>query len=217
MPHGLQIVHRGSIPGAASTSPTCASRRRSCANGARAASRGSAPPSRSTPSRRFVSAVSPLRRCHQTVNWRRQRRTTGRSTDSTRNPSGIIQKPSTGKKPRRPPATSRMPSPMRIGFDCGRCQWRLKGGFCGPSRAWARGGSKPDIRPMRGRRNPAVVAPAAGSADGAKLWKAPLPFAIYHVVAPLDLSALCSPVAQLVEQAAVNRWVAGSSPARGAN
>ena len=26
----------------------------------------------------------------------------------------------------------------------------------------------------------------------------------------------CSPVAQLVEQAAVNRWVAGSSPARGA-
>src|SRR4051794_38189784 len=26
-----------------------------------------------------------------------------------------------------------------------------------------------------------------------------------------------SPVAQLVEQAAVNRWVAGSSPARGAN
>jgi hypothetical protein len=28
--------------------------------------------------------------------------------------------------------------------------------------------------------------------------------------------ALWSPVAQLVEQAAVNRWVAGSSPARGA-
>ena len=27
----------------------------------------------------------------------------------------------------------------------------------------------------------------------------------------------CSPVAQSVEQAAVNRWVAGSSPARGAN
>src|SRR5262245_7955002 len=32
----------------------------------------------------------------------------------------------------------------------------------------------------------------------------------------LTKSALCSPVAQLVEQAAVNRWVAGSSPARGA-
>ena len=30
-------------------------------------------------------------------------------------------------------------------------------------------------------------------------------------------SALCSPVAQLVERAAVNRLVAGSSPARGAN
>jgi hypothetical protein len=28
--------------------------------------------------------------------------------------------------------------------------------------------------------------------------------------------ARCSPVAQSVEQAAVNRWVAGSSPARGA-
>lgn len=30
------------------------------------------------------------------------------------------------------------------------------------------------------------------------------------------ISRLNSPVAQLVEQAAVNRWVAGSSPARGA-
>jgi hypothetical protein len=31
------------------------------------------------------------------------------------------------------------------------------------------------------------------------------------------ICALCSPVAQQVEQAAVNRWVAGSNPARGAN
>src|SRR5262249_6738773 len=30
------------------------------------------------------------------------------------------------------------------------------------------------------------------------------------------ICALCSPVAQQVEQAAVNRWVAGSNPARGA-
>ncbi len=36
------------------------------------------------------------------------------------------------------------------------------------------------------------------------------------IYAPSCLREICSPVAQLVEQAAVNRWVAGSSPARGA-
>ena len=115
-------VHTGSIPVVASNSPTRSSRRRNAPTAP--APRHAAQPAFpfdafSTPS------VSPLRRCHHTVSWRRQRRTTGRSTDSTRSPSGIIQKPSTGKKPSRPPAMSRMPSPMRIGFDCGRCQWRL--------------------------------------------------------------------------------------------
>jgi hypothetical protein len=70
---------------------------------------------------------------------------------------------------------------------------------------------------MAGRRNPRRRRAGCHLPRiSAKLWKAPLPFAIYQVVAPLELSALCSPVAQLVEQAAVNRWVAGSSPARGA-
>ena len=76
---------------------------------------------------------------------------------------------------------------------------------------------RPDIRAMPVCRNPPRRrARRHVRGIGAKLWKGPLPFAIYQVVAPLDLSALCSPVAQLVEQAAVNRWVAGSSPARGA-
>ena len=66
----------------------------------------------------FVSLF--LSRCHHTVSWRRQRRAMGRSTESTSSPSGIIQKPSTGRKPMRPPAMSRMPSPMRTGFDFGR-------------------------------------------------------------------------------------------------
>ena len=55
-------------------------------------------------------------------------------------------------------------------------------------------------------------------ADGGWRCKAlerALPFC-YLPNAPLAITALCSPVAQLVEQAAVNRWVAGSSPARGA-
>ena len=42
----------------------------------------------------------------------------------------------------------------------------------------------------------------------------------WHLLRPVQLrvdGALCSPVAQQVEQAGVNRWVAGSSPARGAN
>jgi hypothetical protein len=50
----------------------------------------------------------------------------------------------------------------------------------------------------------------------AKLWKAASPFAIYRLTVP-PRHTRYSPVAQLVEQAAVNRWVAGSSPARGAN
>ena len=48
-------------------------------------------------------------------------------------------------------------------------------------------------------------------------------FSVYKLKSLLETSARCcrknyrSPVAQLVEQAAVNRLVAGSSPARGAN
>ncbi len=34
-------------------------------------------------------------------------------------PSGIIQKPSTGRNPRMPPKTSKTPSPMRIGAEPG--------------------------------------------------------------------------------------------------
>jgi hypothetical protein len=48
----------------------------------------------------------------------------------------------------------------------------------------------------------------------AKVWHGLLAFAMTGRAAPNR--ALWSPVAQLVEQAAVNRWVAGSSPARGA-
>ena len=47
------------------------------------------------------------------------------------------------------------------------------------------------------------------------LWKTPSPFAMTPRWRDLDVTHW-SPVAQLVEQAAVNRWVAGSSSARGA-
>jgi hypothetical protein len=74
-----------------------------------------------------ASDVSLLRsRCHHTASRRRQRRTMGISIERTRSPSGIIQKPSSGRKPSSPPAISRMPSPMRIGLDRGKCQWRSK-------------------------------------------------------------------------------------------
>lgn len=48
------------------------------------------------------------------------------------------------------------------------------------------------------------------------LWNDAHAFAIASAACEPDRCAH-SPVAQLVEQAAVNRWVAGSSPARGAN
>ena len=51
--------------------------------------------------------------------------------------------------------------------------------------------------------------PAKGLASGSSFCYDPLE-------ARWNKTALWSPVAQLVEQAAVNRWVAGSSPARGA-
>ena len=44
----------------------------------------------------------------------------GGGNSSTSSPSGIIQKPTMGRKPTRPKATSRMPRPTRIGLDCGR-------------------------------------------------------------------------------------------------
>ena len=49
-----------------------------------------------------------------------------------------------------------------------------------------------------------------------KALERPLPFCYLSVQARLQRVRAVSPVAQLVEQAAVNRWVAGSSPARGA-
>gem|GEM_PF-6903940 len=42
-------------------------------------------------------------------------------------------------------------------------------------------------------------------------------FFIFPYIFVKDLNHRWSPVAQLVEQVAVNHWVAGSSPARGAN
>ena len=42
-------------------------------------------------------------------------------------------------------------------------------------------------------------------------------FFIFSIIFVKDLKHKWSPVAQLVEQVAVNHWVAGSSPARGAN
>jgi hypothetical protein len=65
------------------------------------------------------------------------------------------------------------------------------------------------------RRKPSEISSLQPSV---KRWKAIRPFARQRVSVDWETpKALCSPVAQLVEQAAVNRWVAGSSPARGAN
>ena len=49
------------------------------------------------------------RDAHQTASRRRWRRTTGRSWESTMRPSGIIQKPRTGRKPSVPPTTRAEP------------------------------------------------------------------------------------------------------------
>ena len=65
------------------------------------------------------------------------------------------------------------------------------------------------------RRNQAICRRQAATQASLKLWQALSYFAMTPLAA-LNQSALCSPVAQQVEQAAVNRWVAGSNPARGA-
>ena len=65
------------------------------------------------------------------------------------------------------------------------------------------------------RRNQAIWRRQAATQASLKLWQALSYFAMTPLAA-LNQSALCSPVAQQVEQAAVNRWVAGSNPARGA-
>jgi hypothetical protein len=54
-----------------------------------------------------------LRLPHQTSTLRRVLRTIGRSTESTRNPKGTIQKPRIGRKPTSPPRTSNMPITRR--------------------------------------------------------------------------------------------------------
>src|SRR5690606_12628898 len=52
--------------------------------------------------------------------------TRGRSCDRTSNPSGIIQKPSTGRKPNRPNTTRIPPRHMRSPRDCGSDRRRPK-------------------------------------------------------------------------------------------
>jgi len=54
-----------------------------------------------------------FRRCHQTAMRRRHLRAIGRSWDKTRKPSGSIQNPRTGKKPKTPPKMSSAPVAMR--------------------------------------------------------------------------------------------------------
>ena len=56
---------------------------------------------------------------HQTTKRRRNRRIGARSTESTSNPKGIIQKPRIGRKPISPPATSRTPKTTRRMRDAG--------------------------------------------------------------------------------------------------
>lgn len=54
-----------------------------------------------------------MRLCHHNVNLRLRRRTTGISTDKTSSPSGIIQNPSIGRKPTKPPTISNTPIAIR--------------------------------------------------------------------------------------------------------
>lgn len=69
-----------------------------------------------------------------TARRRRQRRTIGKSCDSTSKPSGIIQKPSIGKKPRIPPATSKDPKPTLNRRERGSPSFRLPSFTCGRER-----------------------------------------------------------------------------------
>jgi len=68
---------------------------------------------RRPPQEPFDELAFPRQRAHQTARRRRRRRTEGMSWESTIRPNGIIQKPSTGKKPRKPQNTSSEPSRMR--------------------------------------------------------------------------------------------------------
>ena len=63
--------------------------------------------------RRRESQSGRRRRSHQTTNRRRWRRIIANSYDRTRRPSGIIQKPRIGRKPRSPPRVSSMPIAIR--------------------------------------------------------------------------------------------------------
>lgn len=56
---------------------------------------------------------------HQTVSLRRQRRATALSCDRMTKPSGTIQKPRIGRKPRQPPPISRTPTDIRASRDFG--------------------------------------------------------------------------------------------------
>ncbi len=55
----------------------------------------------------------PFRRSIRTTRDLRHRLTDGRSWDSTRSPTGTIQKPRTGRKPRMPPQTRLVPTAIR--------------------------------------------------------------------------------------------------------
>jgi hypothetical protein len=58
-------------------------------------------------------SLLPFRRSLRTTKDLRQRLTSGRSRESTSNPSGSIQNPSTGRKPRTPPRMRPTPSAIR--------------------------------------------------------------------------------------------------------
>ena len=77
-----------------------------------------------------------------TASRRRQRRTIGKSCESTSRPRGIIQKPSIGRKPRIPPTTSMDPSPIRNRRDLGSPSFLLPSLTCGRERlsGWAEAG-----------------------------------------------------------------------------
>ena len=91
---------------------------------------------------RLRSRLFRRRRIHQSSALRRKRRTAETSWESTTTPTGIIQKPRTGRKPRRPPNTRPTPMPIRAQRALGRRSVHLPSficlstglSFCFPSR-----------------------------------------------------------------------------------
>ena len=135
---------------------------------------------------------------HQTSILLRKRRAHAESADNTASPAGIIHSPSTGRKNNDPPAIRPRPRTIRIARERGRAMRH------------------------RPNRNPAgfSVLPGLSGSGWAARTRSNLcgngRIFRWHSQRQRARERRCSPVAQSVEQAAVNRWVAGSSPARGA-